>query len=330
MSSKSRPVACSALLAAMLAMSLAPAAHADRTTDSEDLFRRGKALLAESKYVEACPLLGESYRLEPTMGTLLNLAICHEHVGRIASAWGEFRSVEQQAHLAAPPNESRAQFAREHADKLEPRLSRLKIVVPAESRAPGLVIKIDGEEKSEPMWAGVPIDPGTRSVEVSATLKTQLTLTLKVDDEGVLQSMTVPVLADAPFVEVPTSGGAKLEDVEAYASRSARRSTGFVLGGIGLVTLATGAVFGIAALANDGDAKGCSPCLRGSEAASGSDKATDRALVFANIANVTVPLGALGAAFGAYLVLTAGASRKMTVAPLTSPKNAGLSMSGNW
>jgi len=57
----------------------------------------------------------------PDLGTLLNLALCHEHIGKTASAWGEFRSVEQQAHAATPPNESRARFAREHADKLEKR-----------------------------------------------------------------------------------------------------------------------------------------------------------------------------------------------------------------
>src|SRR6476660_6116365 len=108
-------------------MLVAPHVRADRMTDAEDLYRRAKALIAQNKYEEACPLLTESYRLDPGMGTLLNLALCHEQVGKTASAWGEFRSVEQQARASVPPNESRAQLAREHADKLQPRLSRVKI-----------------------------------------------------------------------------------------------------------------------------------------------------------------------------------------------------------
>jgi tetratricopeptide (TPR) repeat protein len=317
-----------ALFGAMVLV--APAARADRITDAEDLFRRAKALIAQDKYDDACPLLAESYRLDPGMGTLLNLALCHEHVGKTASAWGEFRAVEQQARAAVPPNEGRAQLAREHADKLQPRLSRVKIVVANEARAPGLVIKVDGEAKGEPLWAGVPVDPGTRTVEASATDKKPVVMKVKIDDEGVLAAVTIPVLADAPVAAPTSGGGAELEAVEAYASNRARRTTGFVIGGIGLATLAVGATFGIAAILDDNEAKTCSPCIRGSAEANASDHATDRALVFANIANVTVPLGVIGSVVGAYLVLGTRPGRSVSVVPVTSPTSAGVAMSGLW
>ena len=307
------------------------AARADRTSEAEDLFRRAKGLIAQNKEVEACPLLEESYRLERARGTLLNLALCHEHIGKTAAAWGEFRRVEQEERASSSANESRIQLAREHADKLERRVSRLRIVVPQESRAPGLVVKVDGEPKAEPLWAGVPVDPGTRVVEASATDKKPLVIKVKVDDEGVLASVTIPVLAPAPAVAPGVvSSGPNLEAVEQYASNQARRTTGFVIGGIGLATLAAGAVFGVAAIVNDGDAKSCSPCTRGTVEAGASDQSTDRALVFANIANVTVPLGALGALAGAYLVLSSGPSRRVAVAPLAAPHTGGLSVSGQW
>jgi hypothetical protein len=319
-------------IALLLAMVLvASSARADKITDAEDLFRRAKALMAQNKHEEACPLLGESYRLDPGLGTLLNLALCHEHVGKTASAWGEFRSVEQQAHAATPPNASRARFAREHADKLEKRLSRVKITVPADARVPGLVIKVDGEPKGEPLWAGVPVDPGTRVVEASAEGKKPITLKVKIDDEGVLQNVTIPVLADVPVAvapPAPTSSG--MDAVEQYADNRARRTTGYVIGGIGIATLAVGVVFGVAAIVNDGDAKKCSPCTRGSSEGAASDQATDRALVFANISNVTIPLGLVGTAVGAYLVLSAGPGHKVALAPVTTRSSAGLSMSGAW
>lgn len=329
-----RIVAWSSALVVALTL-VAKGARGDKITDAEDLFRRAKALMAQNKHEEACPLLGESYRLDPGMGTLLNLALCHEHIGKTASAWGEFRAVEQQAHAASPPNETRARFAREHADKLEKRLSRVKVNVPEAARAPGLVIKVDGEAKGEPLWAGVPVDPGTRVVEATATNKKPAVYKVKIDDEGVLQNVTIAPLADVPVAPAPALGpsvesSAGMEAVEEYAANRARRTTGYVIGGIGVATLAVGVVFGVAAIVNDSSAKGCSPCVRGSSDASASDQSTDRALVFANIANVTVPLGLLGTAAGAYLVLSAGPGHKVALAPLTTRSATGVSMRGEW
>jgi hypothetical protein len=170
-------------------------------------------------------------------------------------------------------------------------------------------------------------------VEATATQKRALVIKVKIDDEGVLQTVTIPVLVDAPVAAAPSGGGAnaqQIEDLERYAATRARRTAGFVIGGLGLATLAVGASFGVAAIVNDNDAKRCSPCLRGTDAAIASDRATDRALVFANIANVIVPLGAVGAVVGGYLVLSAGRSQKVALTPVTSPTSAGLSLSGPW
>ena len=321
-----------ALVVAMLVV-VGPA-RADRITDAEDLFRRAKALVAQNKHHDACPLLAESYRLDPGMGTLLNLALCHEQIGRTASAWGEFRAVEQQARAATPPNETRAKLAREHADKLQPRLSRIQLVVPTAARVPGLVIKIDGEEKAEALWSsGIAVDPGTRLIEASAPHKKTATTKVKIDDEGVLQSVALVPLDDAPAAAPPGSAGkgTDLEGLEEYAASRARRTTGYVVGGFGLAILATGAVFGVAAVINNNEAKRCgSPCYGDQPAGQASDQATDRALVFANIANVTVPLGALGALAGAYLVLTAGPTKSVSIRPRGSSNSAGLDVGGLW
>jgi hypothetical protein len=147
----------------------------------------------------------------------------------------------------------------------------------------------------------------------------------------VLVAVTVPALVDAPVVAPqPATAGANLEELEQYASNRARRTTGFVIGGIGLATLAVGGAFGVAAILNDSDAKKCSPCVRGSAEAGASDRSTDRAFVFANISNVTVPLGAIGSLIGAYLVLSAGPGRRVAVVPVTSAHAGVLSMSGRW
>lgn len=338
--SRAASVAC----AVALLLGVVPA-RADKVAEAEDLFRRAKALMNAKRYAEACPMLAESYRSDPALGTLLNLALCHEEIGKTATAWGEFRSAEQQARAAVPPRPDRVDLAREHADKLEPRLSRIRIVVPPEARAPGLVLHVDGEAKGEPLWSGIPVDPGTRVIEATAPGKKAVSLDVKIDDEGVLRTVTIPVLADAPVAAAPPiAAGADLRELEEYAANRARRTTGYVIGSFGLATLAAGAAFGVAAIVNDNEAKDCGPpCYQGTPAGEASDRATDRALVFANIANVTIPLGVVGTAVGAYLVLSAGPSSRRaararapslasppTLAPAALRGGAGLSLTGRW
>jgi hypothetical protein len=327
-----RPHLTAIAFAAVLAV--ATYARADNIADAEDLFRRAKSLMAQNRHQEACPLLKESYRLDPGTGTLLNLALCHEHVGMIASAWGEFRAVEQQARAAGPSAAERVKLAREHADKLEPRLSRIRLLVPSDARPPGLVVKIDGEEKREPTWGGIPVDPGTRTVESSAPGKRTSTQKVKVDDEGVVVNVAVHPLEDLPK-EKPAAVAQQpdLEKAEEAAQNRAQRTIGFVVGGIGVATLVTGGVFGVLAVTANSDAKKCpSPCIAGSPEANDSNSATDRAITFANVANVTIPLGLVGAGIGAYLVLTASSSSSSSSSSsiAISPRANGVDVSARW
>ena len=303
-------------------------AFADKLTDAEQLFRRAKSLMAANKHGEACPLLEESQRLDPQMGTLLNLAICHENIGKIASAWGEFRAVEQQARAAN--REDRVKLARERAAKLEPRLARLKIVVPPDAKVDGLVVKVDGEEKGEPLWSGVTVDPGTRTVEASAPGKKPVSLQVNVDDEGAVVPVTIPKLEDEPVEKpgpTPEFGDADGARDEDYASNRARKTTGFVVGGIGVAAMAAGGVFGVLAVLNDSDASNAcpQPCIAGSNAARAADDSTDRALVFANVANVVIPIGLVAAVIGGYMILSAGPTEKPSARAFLSPRPGGAS-----
>jgi hypothetical protein len=327
-------VACFVLAASTAGVGPALAAPSD-IANAEGLFQRAKALMAKKQYADACPMLEESYRLDRAMGTLLNLALCHEALGRTASAWGEFKAVEQQALAASPPRPDRAKLARAHAARLEPKLSRVKVTVDA---APaGLVLKVDGEEKGEPLWSsGITVDPGKRAIEVTAPGKKPYKTSVTVGDAAT-ETVTIPALEDVPVeAPPPPPPSATLDQVEEAAAKRARRTTGFIVGGLGVVTAGVGAAFGVLAIGADSDAKKCSPCAAGSPAADESNRATDRALLFANISNVAIPVGGVLLVAGALLVLTSGGSSDPTPAAKTAPRIAfgagpgSVSLGGSW
>jgi hypothetical protein len=293
------PVAPVARVVAFAAVhGLCRVAHADKLTDAEDLFRRAKTLMGQNQAAEACRLFEASQKLDPQMGTLLNLALCHEQIGRIATAWGEFRAVEQQA--ASANREDRRRLARDHADKLEPRVSRVKVVVSPEAAVPGLTITVDGETKAEALWSGIAVDPGTRRIEIFAPGKQPKLEMLEIGTLGGQKTLIVPLLEDAPLTPE--------QEVEARAS--ARRKVGLITGGVGAFVTLTGGIVGVLAVVSDRDAyRACSAsCVPGSREAETSNQMTDRALVFANVANVAIPLGIAAMAIGGYFVVTGRSS----------------------
>src|SRR5436190_1912968 len=103
---------------------------------AEVLYQKGRQLMAEGKFAEACPKFAESYRLDAATGTLLNLASCHEGERKLATAWLEY---SEAVNLARHDRrEDRIRFAQEHLSSIEPKLSRLTVVVPPSVEAPDL------------------------------------------------------------------------------------------------------------------------------------------------------------------------------------------------
>src|SRR5258708_3181546 len=85
---------------------------------AEMLYRQGRALIGEGKVSEACPKFAESYRLDAATGTLLNLALCHEIEGKLATAWLEFSRAVALARRDR--RHDRVRFAQERLAVIEP------------------------------------------------------------------------------------------------------------------------------------------------------------------------------------------------------------------
>jgi hypothetical protein len=285
---------------------------------AEALFREGKALMKAGQYDEGCPKLAESNRVDPATGTLLALALCHELQGKTATAWGEYNEVV--AIAARQGNAERGRVAREQIAKLEPRLSRLTVVVGAEvANLPGLRVMLDGTPLGEPTWgSAVPVDPGDHVVQVTAEHKKTLSWSVRVGAHGPPQTVTIPALEDdAVSASLPSSlpapaAGASpplagtMGDAQQGSSPGGRSAEArsrpiplpaYVAAGIGLVGLGSFTYFGLTGRADYFDYKNsCSPDCSRSEVAP-----THTRLIVAD-ASLGVSVLALGVA--AYLFFT--------------------------
>jgi hypothetical protein len=231
------------------------AAPSDRAL-AESLFLEGRDLFAADKVSEACPKFAESYRLDPALGTLLNLAVCHEKEGKLATAWAEFRDAAAEARSQRQPD--RETMARRHVEALAPQLAHVILVAPSEA-PPSLVVKLDGSPVGRAAWGSkLPIDPGEHRLEASAPDKKPAlrAFTIAKGSTDTLQ-LEIPALDDAaaatplkPMPPLPATEPVK------ERSSSSQRTIGWIVGGAGVVGVGIGAVFGarVLGLKSDRDA----------------------------------------------------------------------------
>ena len=139
-------------------------AHADPAT-AEALFSEGRRLFAQGDYAAACPKFEASNKADPAEGTLLNLAMCWEKLGKTASAWATYMQVANAS--TSNGRADRAQLAQQRAAALLPTLSKLAITAPA-----GASIRVDGVAWSAATTGiATPVDPGRHTIDASAPNK---------------------------------------------------------------------------------------------------------------------------------------------------------------
>lgn len=337
------------LVAGLLFTSVASAQGGAQSAIAEDLFRQAKVLMEQSKYREACEKFEGSQRLDPSTGTLLNLADCNEKLGKLASAWAQFGEASILAKRAGTAD--RAAVAQDRAKALEPRLSRVRIVVADSTRVPGLELRRDDIVLDSAVWNGLSVtDTGKHVFKATAPGKVAWTSTVDVQGEGKATDVVVPPLMDAAVEAKPE----KKPEVKPLPPEEVpmapppppppppepnhRRRTGFVVGGIGVAGLAVGGILGLVARSDwksaDCPANRCKTAADQSSAESAKSKATASTVGFI--------AGGVLAAAGITLVLISPdpapgtASRRravgtsLAIAPAASPGAAGFDLVGSF
>jgi hypothetical protein len=296
-----------------------------RAAVAEALYRQARDLMAAGKLDEACPKFAESQRLDPATGTLLNLASCHERQGRLASAWLEYSDAMVAARRDG--RDDRVDFARERATDLEPKLSRLTIVLAPDADADGLTLEFDGANVGRAvLGAPFPVDPGEHSVRASAPGKTAQVFSVKMGAAADQQSLTIGKLADAPLEPAPTTPTAT-PLVTATGPTSDELTlrpiptSVYIAGGVTLALVASAGATGLAYLHKKADYDDLRTSDRRHEA-----------LTYGRI-NLGLWIGAaLGAGVTTVLYATRPARRAsaVQVTPLIGPLVAGLGVAGGF
>jgi hypothetical protein len=285
-------------------------ARADEAGDkaaAEALFDEARRLMAKGSYAEACPKLEASQKLDPGVGTMLNLADCYEKSGRTASAWAQFRETASAAHKAG--SLEREEIARTRAKELEPKLTYLTIVT---WQGQSVHVTRNGSPLDNAVLGSpIPVDPGTHVIAANAEGKRSWSTTVEVDPGSGTTRVAVPILADEPL----SSGAAQPATASASTSTSGappsdrgndgstQRILAGVAGGVGLVGVVVGSIFGLKAMSDWDDAKSnCSPYPKcGPE----GKKLGDDAKSEGTISTVAFVVGAAGIAGGLVLWFTA-------------------------
>jgi hypothetical protein len=323
------------------ALTLAPAAAraqgASKQAAAQALFEDAKKLMAKGDLAAACPKFADSQRIDPAPGTEFNLATCYERNGQTASAWATFKSAA--ASYRAHNREDWEKKARDRATALEPMLSRLVILVPADANVPGLEVKRDGTSiGSSELGAAIPVDPGEHAIEAAAPGRKPWKSSAKVAPGPGDTKVTVgPLEADTqtPPVATPTkteptptkAEPAKTVQIDTSKGGSGQKTIGYVVVVGGAVGGAVGAITGVMAMSKNKSSTDICP-NDGACASKDAVDASSSAKSLGTVSTIGFIVGGLGLAAGSVLLLTAPSTEKQTgklrLVPTAGPGGGGL------
>jgi hypothetical protein len=244
-------------------MTVPERARAQATATAEALFRAGRDASARGDHSAACTHYRESYRVERALGTLLNIAVCEEALGELASALQTFGDV-----LASlPPEDIRIAFVRARKEALEARIPRI-IVRLADQTPEDARVEIDESElPAASLGLSLPWNPGEHELRVTAqghetsrypfTLAEGQLLTLEIDAGEALEPPARAI--EQPSVPAPRAvathavargtwmAPSDRRTSEAPRASSTRRAIGYAGVGLGASGLLASAIsFGLA------------------------------------------------------------------------------------
>ena len=191
-------------LACALLLLGATVAGANDRSDAERLYDEGHALAEAGKPLEACAKFEQSLAKDPRqVGVLMNLALCSERSGKIATALALYQEAfdrASEAGLAGTRDKASSEIARLMANV--PQL----MIAHAAPPLPGERLVIDDAVIANDRTT-LSLDPGRHAVVVTAPGRLPFETTIKLDLGG-RTKLVVPVL-EAPRATVVVAPSAR-------------------------------------------------------------------------------------------------------------------------
>ncbi|TKD12021.1 hypothetical protein [Polyangium fumosum] len=189
--------------------------------EAREQFTRGRQLEDEGKFAEALVLFQRVGHVKMTPQVRFHLALCLEHLGKLAEALETFRIAAREATPSAP---NVVIEANQHVEALEKRVPTLTIVV--ENASPGDEISLEGRRRVT-AGSALRMDPGG------------YTLTLRRDGAVVSEQRVTLAEGKSLRVELSATGGGG----GGYAPGSIQRTLGWSAVGLSAASLVTMGVF---------------------------------------------------------------------------------------
>jgi len=253
-----RPTLAWVIISAFAAGSLSPRwARADdapqTSSEAERLFREGRAAMRAGDLPSACARFAESQTIAFSPGTVLNLAICEDRIGKLRAAQRHYQAFLQ----AVPATDDRRDVANSALASLLQRMPRLQVKLAPEWPVDTEVM-LDGEPLAVSDRESVTSpDPGVHTVSVRSISKNasrEVDVDLVASAEP--QYMTIGLIA--PPEPVAMSAPAREPEVLNPAPLTPLRTAGLVTMGAGALGLGVGVAFVFRALAKKADSdQGC-------------------------------------------------------------------------
>jgi tetratricopeptide (TPR) repeat protein len=134
-----------------------------KETTSCALFVEGRRLMGAGRPAEACEKFNAAHEDDPdAIGTLLNLGLCNEQIGKLATAALWLRKAQKKAIESKVPEAD--EQARQRLDGITKKIPKVKIVlVPG---VPDAIVKVDGKQIT--VLEDVEVDAGRHTIDVEA------------------------------------------------------------------------------------------------------------------------------------------------------------------
>ncbi len=316
-----------ALAVAAGALRDASADETDPKARAQTLFLEGRTAIDKGDHATGCPKVRESLALFTVANSLFTVAQCDEHDGKTASALEHW----QRGLALVDAGDLREKVAKERIAELEPRVPRIRVVIPPASVS-AVIVFDDVELTPAALTTPLRINPGKhvfivraagrqdmrREIDIAEKERTEFVATL-----GALVSGKPAPTASASSTPPPPPPP---------PPSNPRRTAGFVVGGVGVVGLLAS---GLTAIRVSSVKDDLDLCKNTTGCKVTDDGKVDQYKTMLVTNAVATGIGVLGLGTGLFLILTApkksdAKPANTSLVPIVMPGGAGISLSGRF